>query len=155
MNYALQAMDTNKSMINDNELTITVGDKTAIESIMNDESIFTSAGMDTANKAVCAQILQVMDAEARLISSTTLCAWDYICDYSPHYLFMARCKTSMCSGSCSQGGSKQNMCQSHGIHMTVLQRRGDCGEWVLGQELLPIACTCMQTSSYSYVTTLS
>ena len=39
------------------------------------------AGMDTANKVVCARILQELDAVADSISNTTLCGWDYICDY--------------------------------------------------------------------------
>ena len=113
---------------------------------ITDQSRFTPAGMDTANKIVCAKILQEMDGEARLFSNTALCGWDYICDYKadrfPNYLFKARCKTLKCNGDCSRVYNKHNMCQSHGIHVTVLQMRGNCGEWVWGQELLPIACTC-------------
>ena len=47
----------------------------------------------------------------------------------------------MCSGNCSSEDNRHSMCQSHDIDMTVLQMR-KCGEWVWGQELLPIACTC-------------
>ena len=113
---------------------------------ITDQSRFTPAGMDTANKIICAKILQEMDTEARLFSNTALCGWDYICDYKadrfPNYLFKARCKTLKCNGNCSRLYNKHNMCQSHGIHVTVLQMRGNCGEWVWGQELLPLACTC-------------
>ena len=113
---------------------------------ITDHTRFTPAGMDTANKIVCAKILQEMDSEASLFSNTALCAWDYICDYKagrfPNYLFKARCKTLKCNGNCSRVNHNHNMCQSHGIHVTVLQMRGNCGEWVWGQELLPIACTC-------------
>ena len=121
-----------------------VDDLAVIASII-DHSRFAPAGMETANKAICAQILHELDAEASVISNTAVCPWDYICDYKedrfPHYLFKARCKTSVCSGNCSPGDKIHNMCQSHGIHVTVLQMRGNCGEWVWGQEL-PIACTC-------------
>ena len=50
-------------------------------------------------------------------------------------------RTSMCSGNCSPEDNRNSMCQSHDIDVTVLQMR-KCGEWVWGQELLPIACTC-------------
>jgi len=142
--YALKAVETdnNRTKVGIEELE----DNEIIASI-SDHNRFTPAGMQTANKAVCAKILQEMDEEASLFSTTALCAWDYICDYRadrfPHYLFKARCKTSKCSGNCnSQGSNKHNMCQSHGIHVTILETRDNCGEWVWGQELLPIACTC-------------
>ena len=97
---------------------------------ITDQSRFTPAGMDTANKIVCAKILQEMDAEAT--SNTTLCGWDYICDYKadrfPNYLFKARCKTSKCNGNGSRVYNKHSMCQSHGIYMAVLQMRGNCEE---------------------------
>ena len=47
-----------------------------------------------------------------------------------------------CSGNCNQENNSNNWCLSHGIHVTVLQMIGNCGEWVWGQQLLPIACTC-------------
>ena len=118
----------------------------AIIANITDHSRFTPAGMETVNKVICAQILHELDAEGRAISNTAVCAWDYICDYKadrfPNYLFKARCKTSMCSGNCSPEDKRHNMCQSHGIHVTVLQMRENCGEWVWGQEFLPIAFTC-------------
>ena len=140
--YAIRAMEAhnNRSM----STTTTAEDNAVIASI-SDHTRLTPAGMETANKVVCAQILHELDAEASVISNTAVCPWDYICDYKadrfPNYLFKARCKTSMCSGNCSPEANRHNMCQSHGIHVTVLQMR-NCGEWVWGQELLPIACTC-------------
>ena len=142
--YALKAVEAEK---NRTKATIIAEDNVLIANI-SDQSRFTPAGMDTANKVVCAKLLQEMDAEASLFSSTALCAWDYICDYKadrfPNYLFKARCKTARCNGDCNK--DKHNMCQSHGIHVTVLQMRGNCEEWVWGQELLPIACTCTTVS---------
>ena len=139
--YALKAVEIDK---NRTGAAIISEDNTFIESI--EQSRFSPAGMDRANKVVCAKLLQEMDAETSLFSSTALCAWDYICDYKadrfPNYLFKARCKTARCNGDCNKDNNKRNMCRSHGIHVTVLQMRGSCGEWVWGQELLPIACTC-------------
>ena len=124
--------------------TANTAEDNAVASI-NDHTRLTPAGMETANKIVCAQILHELDAEASAISNTAVCPWDYICDYKadryPNYLFKARCKTSMCSGNCSPEDRRHNMCQSHGIYVTVLQMR-NCGEWVWSQELLLIACTC-------------
>ena len=149
--YTLKAMEThnNRSESAANSAVITAEKEAkgnVIIANITDHSRFTPAGMETANKVVCAQILHELDAEASAISSTAVCPWDYICDYKadrfPNYLFKARCKTSMCSGNCGPKNSRHNMCQSHGIHLTVLQMRGKCGEWVWGQELLPIACTC-------------
>ena len=121
-------------------------DDNAVIASISDQSRFTPAGMETTNKVVCAQILKELDAAASVISNTAVCPWDYICDYRadryPHYLFKARCKTSVCSGNCSPEDKRHNMCQSHGIHVTVLQIRGNCEEWVWAQELLPLACTC-------------
>ena len=140
--YALKAVETDR---NRTELTITTED-TALIANISDQSRFTPARMDTANKVVCAKLLQEMDAETSLFSSTALCAWDYICDYKadrfPNYLFKARCKTARCNGDCNKDNSQRSMCQSHGIHVTVLQMRDNCKEWVWGQELVPIACTC-------------
>ena len=141
--YAIRAMETH------NHRTVSVSspaEDNAVIASISDQSRFTPAGMETTNKVVCAQILQELDAEASVISNTAVCPWEYICDYRadryPHYLLKARCKTSICSGNCSPEDNRHNMCQSHGIHVTVLQIRENCGEWVWGQELLPIACTC-------------
>ena len=143
MYYTLRALQVEQ---NRSESTTTAAeDNTAIATI-TDQSRFTPAGMDTANKAVCARVLQELDAVAISISNTALCGWDYVCDYKadrfPNYLFKARCRTSSCSGNCNQENITHNRCLSHGIHVTVLEMRGNCGEWVWGQELLPIACTC-------------
>ena len=136
--YALKATRARTSSFNSADIFVIAN--------ITDQSRFTPAGMDTANKIICAKNLQEMDAEASLFSNTALCAWDYICDYKvdrfPKYLFKARCKTLKCDGNCSRVNNKHNRCQSHGIHVTVLQMRGNCGEWVWGQELLPIACSC-------------
>ena len=137
--YALKAVETHKNM------TAPVATAEDNETIANitDQSRFIPAGMELVNKVVCAKLLQEMDAEASLFSSTALCAWDYVCDYEadryPHYLFKARCKTSKCNVACSH--DKHHMCQSHGIHVTILEKR-QCKEWVWGQDLLPLACTC-------------
>ena len=140
--YALKAVEAER---NRTKPTVTPDENKTIASI-TDKSRFTPANMELANKAVCAKLLQEMDAEASLFSSTALCAWDYICDYKadrfPNYLFKARCKTARCNGNCNKDNNRHNMCQSHGIHATVLEMRGNCGEWVWGQELLPLACTC-------------
>jgi len=141
--YALRAMETHQ---NRTLSATTAEEDNAVIANISDQSRFTPAGMETANKAVCAKLLQELDAEANVISKTAVCPWDYICDYKadrfPNYLFKARCKTSKCSGNCSGEDNRHNMCQSHGIHVTVLQMSGNCGEWVWGQELQPIACTC-------------
>ena len=146
LNYALKAVE-----IEENTKPVTEGDHDAIVANISDHSRFHPAGMELSNKVVCAKILQEIDAEVSLISKTALCAWDYTCDYRadrfPNYLFKARCKTAKCSSSsCSKARNrlynKHNMCQSHGIHVTVLQMRDNCEAWVWGQELLPIACTC-------------
>ena len=140
--YAIRAMEVHN---NRTVSTTTTAEDNAVIASISDHTQLTPAGMETANKVVCAQILHELDAEASVISNTAVCPWDYICDYKadrfPNYLFKARCKTSMCSGNCSPEDKRHNMCQSHGIHVTVLQMR-NCGEWVWDQELLPIACTC-------------
>ena len=139
--YTLRAMETH----NNRTVSVTTAADDSIIANISDQSRFTPAGMGTTNKVVCAQILQELDAAASVISNTAVCPWDYICDYKadryPHYLFKARCKTSVCSDNCSPEDKRHNMCQSHGIHVTVLQMR-NCREWVWGEELLPIACTC-------------
>ena len=146
LNYALKALETEEKT-----KPLTEGDRNAVVANISDHSRFHPAGMELANKVVCAKILQEIDTEVNLISKTALCAWDYTCDYRadrfPNYLFKARCKTAKCSSSgCSRASNKlynkHNMCQSHGIHVTVLQMRDNCEAWVWGQELLPIACTC-------------
>ena len=140
MYYTLRAMQ------NQTESATNVSEDAATIAKITDQSRFTPAGMDTANRVICARVLQELDAEATSISNTALCGWDYVCDYKadrfPNYLFKARCRTSSCSGNCNQENITHNRCLSHGIHVTVLQMIGNCGEWVWGQELLPIACTC-------------
>ena len=140
MNYALRAIQIQAESAN------TAEDDDAIIASITDQSKFSPAGMDTANKVVCARVLQELNAVANSISNTALCGWDYICDYKadrfPNYLFKARCRTSRCNGNCNQENNNHNRCQSHGIHVTVLEMTGNCGEWVWGQELLPIACSC-------------
>ena len=140
MNYALRAEQSRNE-----PTTITVEDNELITNFDN-LNRFTPAGMDLANKVVCARTLQELDAEANSISNTALCGWDYYCDYKanrfPNYLFKARCRSPNCNGNCNQENSSHNRCQSHGIHVTVLEIGENCREWVWGQELLPIACTC-------------
>ena len=143
MHHALRAMEADKNRAN--STTTTAADNAIIANI-TDQSRFTPAGMDAANKVVCARILQQMDVAASVIIQTALCGWDYVCDYKPDrfpkYLFKARCKTPRCKSNCSQENNHHNRCQSHAITVTVLQMIGNCEEWVWGQELLPIACTC-------------
>ena len=141
--YTLRAMEAH----NQNRTvstTITAEDNAIIANI-TDHSRFTPAGMETANKVVCAQILHELDAEASVISNTAVCPWDYFCEYKadryPNYLFKARCKTNMCSGNCSPEDRRHNVCQIHGIQVPILQM-SSCREWDPEEELLPIACTC-------------
>ena len=140
--YSIRAMEAHN---NRTVSTTTAAEDNAVIASISDQSRFTPAGMETANKVVCAQILQELDAAASVISNTAVCPWNYACDYRadryPHYLLKATCRTSICSGNCSPEDIRHNTCQSHGVHVTVLQMR-NCGEWVWGQELLPIACTC-------------
>ena len=115
MYYTLRALQVEQ---NRSESTTTAAeDNTAIASI-TDQSRFTPAGMDTANKAVCARVLQELDAVAISISNIALCGWDYVCDYKadrfPNYLFKARCRTSSCGGNCNQENITHNRCLSHG-----------------------------------------
>ena len=142
MYYALRAVEAHN---NRTEPTVTAEDNATIANI-TDHSRFQPAGMELANKVICAKILQEIDVEASSISKTALCAWDYVCDYRanrfPNYLFKARCITTTCNGNCGPHNNRHNMCQSHGIHVTVLEMRDNCEEWVWGQEFLPLACTC-------------
>ena len=144
LHHALRAMEAEKNR--SKVTTTTTAEDHEIITRVTDQTRFTPAGMDIANKVVCANILKDMDAEASEISDTALCGWDYVCDYKadryPNYLFKARCKTARCKRSCSQEKNQHNICQSHGIHVTTLQMRENCEEWVWGQELVPIACTC-------------
>ena len=141
--YSLRAEEAhnNRSM----SVTTAEEDNAAISSI-SDQTRFAPAGMETANKVICAKILQEMDEVASVISNTAVCPWIYYCDYKadrfPNYLFKARCRTARCSGDCSQEDNIHNTCQAHGIHLTVLQMSSNCGEWAPSQEILPIACTC-------------
>ena len=142
MYYALRAVEAHN---NRTESTVTAEDNATIANI-TDHSRFAPAGMELANKVICAKILQEIDTEVSLISKTALCAWDYACNYRadrfPNYLFKARCKTATCNSNCDPNSNRHNMCQSHGIHVTILEMRDNCEEWVWGQELLPLACTC-------------
>ena len=142
--YINKATETHNNRTETTENT--AEEDNAIIANITDGSRFTPAGMQTTNKVVCAKILQELDDVASVISDTALCSWDYICDYKadriPNYLFKARCSTSRCSSNCGQQNNVHNMCQAHGIPVNVLQMRGNCGDWVWGQELLPIACTC-------------
>ena len=141
MYYALRAVEAHN---NRTEPTVTAEDNATIANI-TDHSRFIPAGMELANKVICAKLLQEIDKVSDLISKTALCAWDYTCNYRadrfPNYLFKARCKTATCNGDCGPH-NRHNMCQSHGIHVTVLEKRDNCEEWVWGQELLQLACTC-------------
>ena len=142
MYYALKSIRINE---NSTEQRVTAEDNATIANI-TDHSRLTPAGMELANKVICAKVLQEMDRETTIISNTALCPWEYICDYKedryPHYLFKARCESANCI-NCNQENRRHNMCQSHGIHVTVLQMKNSCEEWVWGQELVPIACTCV------------
>ena len=136
--YALKAMDehndTNNSSISDQP-------DPAI-----DHSRYTPTDMPTKSKVICSKLLAEMDSESRLFSKTALCEWEYTCDYKadrfPHYLFHARCTTDRCKGNCNGEHSHSNFCQAHGIHVAVLEKRSDCDDWVWGQEMLKLACTC-------------
>ena len=145
LHHALRAMEADKNR-SEATTTATTAEEDKIITSNTDQTRFTPAGMDIANKVICANILKDMDAEASEISDTALCGWDYVCDYKPdrypNYLFKARCKTARCKRSCSQEKNQHNICQSHGIHVNILQMRENCEEWVWGQELVPIACTC-------------
>ena len=140
MIYALRAEQTKSEPI-----TTTVEDNKVITNFDN-LNRFIPAGMDLANKVVCARYLQELDAVANSISNTALCGWNYYCDYKanrfPNYLFKAKCRTPNCNGNCNKGNSSHNRCQSHGVHVTVLETGGNRQDWVWCQEFLPIACTC-------------
>jgi len=142
LHYAQKAM-----MIDDKRknLTVTAGDKAIVANI-SDHSRFSPAGMEAANKIVCAKVLQEIDVKVGLSSSTAPCRWDYICDYRadrfPNYLFKTRCKTSRCKGSYSQYDNKHKLCQSFGILVTILEMRSNCEDWVWGQELVSLTCHC-------------
>ena len=141
--YSFKAMEIHKNRTG--STTTTMEEDNIVIANISDQSRFIPVGMDTANKVVCAQILQELDAKTSAIFNTVLCHWDYICDYKvdryPYYLFKARCKTSMCSGNYNPKFNRHNMCQSHGIFKTILQMR-NCEEWVWDKELLPTACRC-------------
>lgn len=143
--YALKALEIDRNMT---KSEVTAEDIAIIANVTDPSRFIPSAGMELINKAVCAKVLQELDAELRLHSSTPLCGWDYVCDYRadrfPDYLFKARCKTARCHiNSCSKG---HNMCLSYGIHVTVLEKR-ECKEWVWAQEFLPLNCYCATESA--------
>jgi len=136
--YALKAMD--KLNASGNSFTSEEQPDPAI-----DHSRY-SPDMPTKSQVMCSKMLAEMDSELRLFSKTALCEWEYICDYKanrfPHYLFHARCTTNKCKGSCNGKHSHSNFCQAHGMHVAVLEKRSDCDDWVWGQEMVKIACTC-------------
>ena len=140
--YALRALEAHN---NRTESTITAEDNATIANI-TDHSRSAPAGMELANKVICAKMLQEIDRVSSSISKTALCAWDYACDYREgrflKYLFKARCKTATCKGNCGSHNNRHKMCQSHGIRVTVVELRDNCEEWVWGQEFIPLACTC-------------
>ena len=141
--YSLRAEEAH----NNSSVSVTTAEEdNAVISSISDQTRFAPSRMQTTNKVICAKILQEMDEVASVISNTAACPWIYYCDYNadrfPNYLFKARCRTASCSGDCSQEDSIHNTCQAHGIHVTVLHKSGNCGEWAPSQEILPIACTC-------------
>ena len=135
--YALKAMDIHNAS---NSSTSEEQPDQAI-----DHSRY-SPDIPTKSQVICSKMLAEMDSESRLFSKTALCEWEYICDYKtnrfPHYLFHARCTTDECKGNCNGEHSHSNFCQAHGIHVAVLEKRSDCDDWVWGQEMLKLACTC-------------
>ena len=135
--YALKAMDMHNTS---NSSTSEEQPDPAI-----DHSRY-SPDMPTKSQVICSKMLTEMDSESRLFSKTALCEWEYICDYKvdrfPHYLFHARCTTDKCKGNCNGEHSHSNFCQAHGIHVAVLEKRSNCDDWVWGQEMLKLACTC-------------
>ena len=141
--YSLRATEAH----NNRSVSVTTAEEdNAVISSISDQTRFAPSGMQTANKVICAKILQEMDEVASVISNTAACPWIYNCDYKadrfPNYLFKARCRTSRCSGDCSQENNIYSGCQSHGIYVTVLQMSGNCGEWLPSQFHLSVACTC-------------
>ena len=130
MLYALRAVEAHN---NRTEPTVIAEDNATIANI-TDHSRFTPAGMELANKVICAKLLQEIDEVSSMISKTALCAWDYVYDHRadrfPSFLFKARCKTATCNGNSGSHNNRHNICQSHGIHVTVLEMRDNCEEWV-------------------------
>ena len=140
LNYSLKA-----EQIRRESNTMTTEDSDLITKYDN-LTRFTPAGMDLANKVVCARFLQELDEVANSISNTALCGWHYHCDYKanrlPNYLFKARCNSHNCKGNCSQGNGHHTGCLSHSVNIAVLEMEGNCGEWKWCTEPFPIACTC-------------
>jgi len=69
-------------MIDDKRKNLTVtAENKAIVANISDHSRFSPAGMEAANKIVCAKVFQEIDVEVGLSASTALCHWDYICNY--------------------------------------------------------------------------
>ena len=105
-----------------------------------------SPDMPKKSQVICSKMLVEMDSESRLFSKTSLCEWEYICEYKadrfPHYLFHARCTTEKCKGNCNGEHSHSYFCQAHGIYVAVMEKRSDCDDWVWGQDMLKVACTC-------------
>ena len=141
--YALKAMDVHSNASNSSSAESPTQE---LPDPKIDPSRYLPSTMPTKNKLVCSKILSEMDQESELFSKTSLCEWEYTCDYKtdrfPHYLFQARCTTDKCKGSCNGVHSHANVCQTHGIHVAVLEKRANCDDWVWGQEMLRVACTC-------------
>jgi len=143
MYYALKAMETHR---NSNQAVITAEDHAVIASF-SDQGKFIPAGMDLANKVICAKMLQEMDTVVSHISTTALCPWNYTCDYKanrfPNYLIKAKCLHDRCRDvTCSQYYDRHSMCQSHSITVNVLRMRDNCESWDVDEEFIPLACTC-------------
>ena len=141
---ALRAMQVNEN--GTDPATITEEDRELIENI-GGQSRFKPAGMETANKVICAKILKEMDNVVHAISSTALCPWDYDCDYKanrfPNYLFNARCLKPSCSdANCSRRNSRKSICNEHTIFVNVYKMEGNCSSWTWVEEALTLACTC-------------
>lgn len=142
--YALRAMQAHEN--GTDPAMITEEDQALIENT-RDHSRFRPAGMETANKVICARILQEMEKLVDAVSSTALCPWDYACDYKPdrfpHYLFSAQCLHSECSdANCIGQNSRRRQCIAHSIVVDVLKMEGNCGSWTWGEERITLACTC-------------
>jgi len=105
-----------------------------------------SSDMPTKSKVIYSKMLAEIGSESRLFLKTAVCEWEYICDYRanrfPHHLFHARCTTYKFKGNCSGQHSGSNFCQAHRIQAPILEKRSDCDDWVWGQEILKLACTC-------------
>ena len=146
MYYALRAMQAHENRTE--PAPITEEDYALIENIRA-QGRFIPAGMETANKVICARILQELDKVVRAVSTTALCPWNYACNYKPDrfpkYLFSAQCLKSLCGdANCSQRNRRHSECKSQSIYVVVLKMKGSCGSWTWGEESVTLACTCSE-----------